>query len=123
MHSIAFVDSRRPPVVASGRLVVHVGVDRHPIRSQPVWPIADVLGVEDQMDALLAGSVVEGSLLEGCVEDPAATAGQPSAAELLHDLLDSRMIAPPRPRRRRQRAVSSRAVFYQGPDSRSSAGQ
>lgn len=113
MHSIAFIDSRRPPVVASGRLVVHVGVDRHPIRSQPVWPIADVLGVEDQMDALLASGV----------EDAAATAGQPSAAELLHDLLDSRMIAPPRPRRRRQRAVSSRAVFYQGPDSRSPAGQ
>jgi hypothetical protein len=106
MQSIAFVEHRRPPSVATGRLVVHVGVERHPIRSQPVWPIADVLGVEDQMDALL----------EGCVEDAAATAGLPSAAELLHDLLDSRMIVPPRPRRRRQRVVSSRAVFYQGSD-------
>jgi hypothetical protein len=108
MHSIAFVEHRSPPSVATGRLVVHVGVERHPIRGQPVWPIADVLGVEDQMDALLAGSVVEGSVVEGSVAD--------SAAELLHDLLDSRMIAPPRPRRRRQRVVSSRAVFYQGPD-------
>jgi hypothetical protein len=116
MHSIAFTDSRRPLGVVTGRLVVHVGVDRHMIRSQPVWPIADVLGVEEQMDALLAGSVVEGSVLEGCVDDAAVTGGQPSATELLHDLLDSQMITPPRPRRRRQRAVSSRAVFYQGPD-------
>lgn len=93
MNSITFVDSRRPPVVAAGRLVVHVGDDRHPIRSQPVWPIADVLGVEDQMDDWLDGNALA-----------------------IHDLLESRMIAPPRPRRRRQRAVSSRAVFYQGPD-------
>lgn len=105
MNSIAFVASRRPPQVATGRVVVHVGVDRHPIRGQTVWSIGDVLGVEDQMDAMVAGTV----------EDDAAI-GQPTAAELLHDVLDSQMIAPPRPRRRRQRTVSSRAVFYQGGD-------
>ena len=33
--------------------------------------------------------------------------------EALLDLVDSGMIAPPRPRRRRERPVSSRAVFYQ----------
>jgi hypothetical protein len=106
MNSIALVASRRPPQVATGRVIVHVGVDRHPIRGQAVWPIADVLGIEDQMDAMVAGTV----------EDDAASAGQSTAAELLHDLLDSQMIAPPRPRRRRQRTVSSRAVFYQGSD-------
>jgi hypothetical protein len=37
-------------------------------------------------------------------------------AEMLVDLLASRMIAPHRPRRRRERAVSSRAMFYAGAD-------
>jgi hypothetical protein len=36
----------------------------------------------------------------------------PVDAGTLADLLDSRMIAPPRPRRRRDRAISSRALFY-----------
>jgi hypothetical protein len=67
------------------------------VRATTVWPIHEVLEVEAEM--LLA-------------------AGGPEAAEgeLLLDLLDSRMIAPPRPRRRRERPVSSRAVFYAGGD-------
>jgi hypothetical protein len=105
MQSLSFVDGRFPESPrslrqATGRLVVHVGVGRHPIRSQAVWPIGEVLEVEDELDALLAGTP----------EDQAAP------TELLHDLLDSRMIAPLRPRRRRQRSVSSRAIFYQGPE-------
>ena len=36
----------------------------------------------------------------------------PVCKEIVADLLESRMIAPPRQRRRGRRAVSSRAVFY-----------
>jgi hypothetical protein len=59
------------------------------VRVMPLCPIADVLGFEHEIAA--AGAIDAGTLA---------------------DLLDSRMIAPPRPRRRRDRAVSSRAVFY-----------
>lgn len=74
--------------------VVRVGSDRIAIRAATVWPIADVL------DA---------------VTSPAPAAGTPAetATGLMLDLIDSGMIAPPRPRRRRERPVSSRAVFYQ----------
>ena len=67
------------------------------LRATTVWPIHEVLEVEAEM--LLAAGGHEAA--EG---------------ELLLDLLDSRMIAPPRPRRRRERPVSSRAVFYAGGD-------
>jgi len=67
------------------------------VRATTVWPIHEVLEVEAEL--LLAAGGQE------------AVAG-----EVLIDMLDSRMIAPPRPRRRRQRPVSSRAVFYAGSD-------
>ena len=67
------------------------------VRVTTVWPIHEVLAVEAEM-LLAAGD-------QGAAE-----------GELLLDLLDSRMIAPPRPRRRRERPVSSRAVFYAGGD-------
>jgi hypothetical protein len=47
------------------------------------------------------------------MEDAAADqAGHAADGRLIADLLDSRMIAPPRSQRRRQRHVSSRAMFY-----------
>lgn len=61
------------------------------VRSQPVCPIDELLGFEDEVDSA-----------DGHAGDPA----------LLADLLESRMIVPPRPRRRRERAVSSRAALY-----------
>lgn len=69
--------------------VITVGGKECVVRVTHLSPIADVLGFEPEMVA--AGPVDAGTIA---------------------DLLDSRMIAPPRPRRRRDRAVSSRAVFY-----------
>ena len=70
------------------------------VRGTTVWPIAEVLDYEQQLDGLAAGTFVDGN----------ATVD----AALIADVLDSRMITPPRPQRRRQKAVSSRALFYAG---------
>ena len=59
------------------------------------------MGFEAEMDVAAAGLV-----------DPAALVGGAADGDIIADLLDSRMIIPPRPRRRRQRSVSSRAVFF-----------
>lgn len=67
------------------------------VRTATVWPIAEVLAFEDLIDGMTTDSVDAGI-------DPG----------LVADLLDSRMIAPPRPRHRRQKSVSSRAAFYTG---------
>ena len=69
--------------------VMTVGGTECVVRVVPLCPIADVLGFEHEIAAV-----------------------GPADASMIADLLDSRMIAPPRPRRRRDRAVSSRAVFY-----------
>jgi hypothetical protein len=88
------------PVVAPGaaRYSVHVGGAACEVRARLVSPIADVLGFEQEMDVAVAGVVDLASLTDD--------------HGMIVDLLDSRMIAPPRPRRRRDRAVSSRAMFY-----------
>lgn len=65
------------------------------VRATTVWPIAEVLDFERQLDD--AGMLI----------DDAAD------AELVVDALESQMIALPRPGRR-QRTVSSRAMFYAG---------
>ncbi|RLS42053.1 MAG: hypothetical protein DWI27_01670 [Planctomycetota bacterium] len=65
------------------------------VRATPVWPIADVLDFDGQCDAFTA------------------TNGEIDAA-MITDVLESQMIAPPRPRRRRERGVSSRAHFFAG---------
>lgn len=62
-----------------------------PIRCIPLTPIHELLGFENETESALA------DLADG---------------DLVADVLDSRMIAPPRPRRRRDRSVSSRAAFY-----------
>jgi len=60
------------------------------VRAATVWPIPEVLDLDGQFEPG-----------RDAVDD-----------DLLADLLASRMIAPPRPRRRRERSVSSRAVFF-----------
>ena len=82
---------------ATATYAVRVGSDWTAIRAAAIWPIADVLGIDP------AGEPSR---------RPASTAAA-AEARLAIDLLDSGMIAPPRPRRRRDRPVSSRAVFYQ----------
>ncbi|MFM8891233.1 MAG: hypothetical protein ACKOTB_06345, partial [Planctomycetia bacterium] len=70
------------------------------VRVTPIVRIEDVLGLEAELQAATGLAVDDAS----CVET--------AEAALIADLLEARMIAPPRPRRRRDRAVSSRAVFY-----------
>lgn len=77
------------------RYVVTVGETPCEVRVRSIAMIAEVLGYEQEME----GEVVD-------------LAGQAADRHLIADLLDSRMIAPPRPTRRRQRPVSSRAMFY-----------
>jgi hypothetical protein len=79
----------------AARYVVTVGETPCEVRVRTIAMIAEVLGFEQEM--------------EGDVE---GLAGHPEDRNLIADLLDSRMIAPPRPMRRRQRSVSSRAMFY-----------
>jgi hypothetical protein len=82
------VESRSGSSVATPH-VMTVGGTECVVRVMPLCPIADVLGFEHEIAAT------------GAID-----------SDTIADLLDSRMIAPPRPRRRRDRAVSSRAVFY-----------
>ena len=89
--------ARQPRRSATARFVIRVGAEWVPVRAAEIASIAEVLE---------AGA------------DPDATVGarEGAAERLALDLVDSGMIAPPRPRRRRQRVVSSRAVFYQAAD-------
>lgn len=82
------------------RYVVKTASAACQIRVRAIAPIADVLGFEAEMDAA-AGA-----------DGPLQAGGDYVDGVTIADLLDSRMIAPPRPRRRRQRFVCSRAVFY-----------
>lgn len=84
------------PSGAAQRFVIRVGDAECAVRVRAIEPIAAVLGFEEEMD-MAAGLIDHGG---------GATAG------MVADLLESRMIAPPRPRHRRQRAVSSRALFF-----------
>ena len=69
--------------------VINVGDRQCVVRVTTVCPISEVLGFEDEFDTVEAVD-----------------------SRTIADLLESRMIAPPRPVRRRQRMVSSRAMFY-----------
>ena len=80
---------------ATTRYVVNVGDSQCEIRARTIALISEVLGFEQEMDE--------------SVTDLDET---PSASRTIADMLDSRMIAPPRWHRRRQRPVSSRAMFY-----------
>jgi hypothetical protein len=81
-----------------GRFVIRVGSEWSLVRATAIFPIADVLDADVGLEPAVDG------------RGPAAEA---AAERLVLDLVDSGMIAPPRPRRRRERPVSSRAVFYQ----------
>lgn len=87
----AFVKSANTAI----RYVVTVGDTPCEVRARTIAMIADVLGFEQEMEGELAD-----------------LAGADADRHLIADLLDSRMIAPPRAVRRRQRPVSSRAMFY-----------
>jgi hypothetical protein len=91
----AIRDLPRQESAATTLLAMRVDGDTCTVRAAAVWPIAEVLAFEDQFDGLAAGDANA---------DPS----------LIADMLDSRMIAATRPRRRRDRAVSSRAMFYAG---------
>jgi len=96
MNVVARQASPRPEHTSSACFVMRVAGTECTVRATTVWPIHEVLEAEAEM-LLAAGD-------------------QEAADEMLVDLLDSRMIAPYRPRRRRERAVSSRAMFYAGAD-------
>ena len=85
-------EQRTTAGTTADRMVISVGGVDCGIRVRPILPIDELLGYEEQLE------------LPG---EPAAT-----TAATVADLLDSRMISPPRSRRRRQRPVSSRALFY-----------
>lgn len=69
----------------------------HMVRGIAVWPIDEALVLEEQ---------IHGGLVDRESALPLDTA-------LMHDLTASRLIPPPRPRRRRDRAVASRAALFQ----------
>lgn len=77
------------------RYLVNVGRIPCEVRVRTIAMISEVLGFEQEM---------EGELMD--------LTGDSSDRDLIADMLDSRMIAPPRAVRRRQRPVSSRAMFY-----------
>ncbi len=78
----------------SARYGMTVGTHECVVRATEVWPIPEVLD------------------LKGSFEPGMDAADPVLDDEILADLLSSRMIAPPRPRRRREKSVSSRAVFF-----------
>lgn len=84
----------------ASRLVMRVGNHACTVRAIPIVRIEDALAFDEELQAAAGLSAEQ----EACV----AT----GEAALVADLLEARMIAPPRARRRRDRAVSSRAVFY-----------
>ncbi len=85
----ANIDSFEPT-----RYAMKVGNVECVVRAIEVWPIPEVLDLKGSFEPGMDAS-------DPILDD-----------EILADLLASRMIAPPRPRRRRDRSVSSRAVFF-----------
>lgn len=69
------------------------------VRATAVWPIPDALDAADQF----VGGMLEAFHGPGAAE-----------SALIADVLESQMIAPPRPRHRRQKPMSSRALFFAG---------
>ena len=69
----------------------------HAVRGLVVWPIDEALALEEQILTAPADQAAE----------------MPLDTALMHDLTASRLIAPPRLRRRRDRAVASRAALFQ----------
>jgi len=78
-----------------------VGEQQCAVRATAISSISEVLGFAEEMEMTAAG-LFKTDL--DCVTK--------MDAELIVDLLNSQMISPLRPRRRRERSVSSRAMFY-----------
>jgi hypothetical protein len=76
------------------RYAMKVGGVECVVRAIEVWPIPEVLDLKDSLEPGMEAT-------DPILDD-----------EILADLFASRMIAPPRPRRRREKSVSSRAVFF-----------
>lgn len=100
MNATSLRDTTQPDSRNVMLFAMNVDGETRTVRGTTVWPIAEVLDYEQQIDGLAAGTFIDG--------------GAEIDAELIADVLDSRMIAPPRPQRRRQKSVSSRALFYAG---------
>ena len=96
-------DPRTEGRVAPRRRCLKVGGTECSVRAARICSIPEVLGLEEAMDIGLGGLPGEGAVEDGVLD-----------SRTVIDLLDSRMIVPPRPRRRRERAFSSRAVFFGG---------
>jgi hypothetical protein len=96
MHATSLHDTVATTTGTRHLLATQVDGDSITVRATAVWPIAEVLDFERHLDDAVA------------MFEPGA-----ADSDLVVDALDSRMIAPPR-LGRRQRAVSSRALFYAG---------
>lgn len=83
----------------AARYTIEVGNASLTVRATAIWPITEVLDHAEAVDALLLVGDEPAALEQGFIDA---------------DLHDSRMIVPPRTRRRRQRPLSSRALFYAG---------
>lgn len=101
-------DSCRRTVSIGTRFVATVDAAPCHVRAATVWPIEEILSLE--VESVLMAAIEEGTAGASVVIEARDQAG----GSLVTDLLDSRMIVPLRPRRRRERAVSSRAHFYSG---------
>lgn len=104
------VEACRRSASIGTRYVARVGGEPCQVRGTTIWPIEEILGLEVEsvlMAAIETGPPSDGAAIQG---DACVTGA------LVADLLESRMIVPLRPRRRRgrDRAVSSRAHFYAG---------
>ena len=107
MRALPANDRRRNSSIGT-EYVATVGSGACRVRGTTVWPIEEVLGVA--VEAVLLAAIEAGGH-----DGPAVIDGHdPDTGALVADLLESRMIVPLRPRRRRERAVSSRAHFYAG---------
>jgi hypothetical protein len=91
MHATSTPIQQTASRISATRYTIRVGGCDLAVRGFPLSPIHEVLGFEDEFENMT---------------------GDPIDAGLVADMLESRMIAPPRPRRRRDRTVSSRAAFY-----------
>jgi len=78
-----------------------VGEQQCAVRATTISSISEVLGFAEEMEMTAAG-----------LFEPDLDCVAKMDAELIVDLLNSHMISPLRPRRRRERSVSSRAMFY-----------
>lgn len=87
-----FTQSRRSLTRLPGTVwTVRVEGPHRAVRGCQVFPIGELFGLETVLEEAT-----------GLADDPDVAA----------DMLESRMIASPRPRRRRDRTVSSRAALY-----------